>query len=326
MFGPLIVARLPRYTSSFRNGDGERHLGATVSQRRLKKSKRLKRTRPLVGESNSKTNEGSTERSKLRVQAGFPHFWQTSYDAYPQFFSAAVNLMKTANQFLDEPVKGRLCRVLRFMLGAVSNSLGAVMTPALNGYGHDAVRIARSMFETAVNAEYIRRDPCELNDFLDFHWIRLRQTVDYYRQYAPTEVTAASKDRIDEIDSEYSKVKDRFTDGRKKPRGSWCKRNLRQRCEAIEVAELYPMFYQHASDFEHGNVRSLAQQSTETLGIGSAPSLKSLDVALKCAHLSAVYMLGAFHAAAQLERNVALNEAFEAVKSDCDRTWKDAKG
>jgi hypothetical protein len=89
------------------------------------------------------------------VVAGFPEFWQKAHDRYPRFFEAADHLMPLVNTILAKPVGGQLQRIFHYMTAIASNSLGSLITLALNGYGHDAVRIARGMFETAVNAAYL---------------------------------------------------------------------------------------------------------------------------------------------------------------------------
>lgn len=287
-----------------------------MSQKRLHKLKPLQRAKLAESLRNSEPAKLNPTGQQTVSHVGFPDFWPKAQESFPSFFPAAVRLMETSNRFLSKPVKGQLNVTLHMMFGSVTNSLGAVLTLTLNGYGHDAVRIARSMFETAINAEYLRRNPSELDDFLDFHWVRLRQTLEYYRDYAPDELTPNLKPQIDEIEDQFARVQERFANKKGKVRASWAKQDLRQRCEAIGTPEFYPMFYQYASDFEHGNIQALAHQVTD-LTIDSAPTLKSVEMALKIAHWSALYLLGAFHSAADIQ----LESDVKACVSDFQGAW-----
>jgi hypothetical protein len=82
---------------------------------------------------------------------------------------------------------------------------------ALNGYGHDAVRIARGMFENSVNAAYLAKYPAEVRDYLDHHWIRQRRLLDYMRKDDPGLFQMLKQSDIEGIDTEYARVVARFT-------------------------------------------------------------------------------------------------------------------
>jgi hypothetical protein len=56
---------------------------------------------------------------------------------------------------------------------------------ALNGYGHDAMRIARGMYEAAVNATYLKLHPDEIDDYVDYHWVIQKKLYDYMQRYDP---------------------------------------------------------------------------------------------------------------------------------------------
>ena len=85
-----------------------------------------------------------------KVIAGFPRFWQEAHDVQPDLFEALHDIGPLATKLFSKPVQGSLHRVLHYLAVLVSNSLGAVVTLCLNGYGADAVKIARSMFEGAI--------------------------------------------------------------------------------------------------------------------------------------------------------------------------------
>jgi hypothetical protein len=146
------------------------------------------------------------------------------------------------------------------MTAIISNSLGSLITLALNGYGHDAVRISRGMFETPVNAAYLAKYPTEVDDYLNYHWIKQRRYLDYMRTDTPSLFQQFKQSEIDEMDAEYAKVVPRFTNQNGKVRKDWCTKNLRQRSEAGGMGRFYPTFYAYTSSIHHGDFSGLAAQ------------------------------------------------------------------
>src|ERR1017187_649491 len=215
------------------------------------------------------------------IVAGFPGFWQKSHDAFQGFFEATNHLVPLVNTVLATPIGGQLPRILHYMTAIISNSLGSLITLALNGYGHDAVRIARGMFENSVNAAYLAKYPTEVQDYLDYHWIRQRRLLDYMRKDDPALFQLLKQPDIDDIDTEYAKVVLRFTNSNGKVRKDWCAKNLRQRAEAVGMGKFYPPFYGYASSLHHGDFGGLAAQiSTGRFQTEIAPSFHAIRDAL----------------------------------------------
>ena len=50
-------------------------------------------------------------------------------------------------------------------MAAAANSYGALLTLVLNGYGQDAMKIARSIYETELNGFWLKNHPEDLDDF-----------------------------------------------------------------------------------------------------------------------------------------------------------------
>jgi hypothetical protein len=86
---------------------------------------------------------------------------------------------------LAKPVTGQLAIGQRFLAAIAANSFAALITLALNGYGHDAMRIARGMYEAAVNATYLKLHPDEIDDYVDYHWVIQKKLYDYMQRYDP---------------------------------------------------------------------------------------------------------------------------------------------
>jgi hypothetical protein len=249
--------------------------------------------------------------------AGFKDFWQTSHDEFPEFFACVGRLTALINKFRSAPVNGTVPRVIHTMAGLVSNSFGALVVLGLNGYGHDAMRITRSMFETMVNAKYIKLHPEEADDYLAFHWVRKKETFDYFKKYAPGEVAGIPQEKVDALLAEFDAVKAQFMNKNGQLRKTWCKTHFRTCTEAVGLGEYYPTFYAEASDFQHGNIQALVAQTEDSLMIAPAPSLGSAKKALQIGHLSVLGVLDVLNDVAAL----GIDEDLKTAAQDFQKAW-----
>jgi hypothetical protein len=253
------------------------------------------------------------------IVAGFPEFWQRSHNAFPRFFAATDQLVPLVNAALAKPIGAELPRILHFMTAIISNSLGSLITLALNGYGHDAVRIARGMFENSVNAAYLAKYPAEVRDYLDHHWIRQRRLLDYMRKDDPGLFQMLKQSDIEGIDTEYARVVARFTSSNGEVRQDWCAKNLRQRAEAVEMGKFYPTFYAYASSIHHDDSGGLAAQiSTEEFRTEIAPSFHAIRDALIMGHQSVIVVIDNFNDVAALGMAEEIRAAIEGFQKAWD--------
>jgi len=108
---------------------------------------------------------------KPEVVAGFPEFWTPVYRKYRGFFDCAQLLEPIVSDMIKTPVEGKLLLITGRLMAAAVNSYGALMTLVLNGYGMDAMKIARSIYETELNILRLKNHPEDLADFLDYNVI-----------------------------------------------------------------------------------------------------------------------------------------------------------
>ena len=113
-----------------------------------------------------------------RITPGFPDMWQPVYEKYRLFFVCADKLMPIVNETIRAPIEGKLLKTVCRMVIAASNSYGALIALVLNGYGHDAMKIARSLFETELNVLRLKNHPEELPDFIDYIYIIQKKQYD----------------------------------------------------------------------------------------------------------------------------------------------------
>jgi hypothetical protein len=256
---------------------------------------------------------------QLRVVAGFPDFWQVAYDKYPLFFKAAMDLLPLQNEIFRKPVSEPLHKVLRHITKIVSNSLGALIVLALNGYGNDAMKVARGMFEGAVIARYLRQYPEKLDDYMDWHWIRQKRRYEYMKKYNPELLQRISPEKVEEMQRQFDAVKGRFTDRRGNLRNSWCERSLRQMAEAVGMGPLYPSFYSIASSMHHLDFGGLSAQAEEETGdVDVAPSTRWLTQALIIGHGAVLRCLTQYNEVVHLGMDKECEGAGESFK----RAWE----
>jgi len=206
------------------------------------------------------------------------------------------------------------------MAAAAANTHGALLTLVLNGYGHDAMKLARSLFEIELNILRLKAHPGEIEDFLGYHFIQQRRLYDLFSDEQKGRV---SKERYDKMMDGYNSVLPRFATGRdrSRPRNEWCSVKLYERAEEAgpEYVELYRIFYQQASSMHHLDFSGIAAHSDENMQPDMAPSSSCLDDAL-VATGSALRAVNHFDEMANLgfkERieNGPLSEFVEACKA-----------
>jgi len=251
------------------------------------------------------------------VVAGFPEFWQRVHDAHPLFFKVAKNLEGLQNEVLQKPVSGEPSKILRHMLGTVSNSFGALITLALNGYGNDAMKIARGMFEAELIASHLSKHPERVKDYVDFQALKDKRLLDYMKGFSPNLVAQIPQDRIAEIESESASVQPRFRNGK-----TWTKTSRRQMAEEAGLIEAYLTFYSWASSMHHADVAGLSFQTDTALDVDMAPSEQWIDIALISGHGCLIRILNCYNEAAHLGMDQDIQKAIEDFKT----AWQVSNG
>lgn len=231
------------------------------------------------------------------IAVGFPEFWQPVYRKYNGFFDCAHHLAPIVSDMIKTPVEGQLMHIVGRMVAAAANSYGALLTLVLNGYGQDAMKIARSLYETELNVLWLKNHPEDCEDFLEYHFIQQKQLCD---QMTEEQQKAVPKERYDQMIADYIRVLPRFLKDVKKqiPRSEWCKVSLYERAKTAEQQwkeqmdtggvkdngiSLYNTFYRHASSMHHMDIAGVLASVDEDMNTIMAPSWEHLDNALVAA-------------------------------------------
>ena len=216
-----------------------------------------------------------------QMAVGFPEMWAPVYSKYELFFGCAVKLAPITTEIIKTPVQGRLFQIIGRMAAAAANTHGALLTLVLNGYGHDAMKLARSLFEIELNILRLKTHPEDIEDFLGYHFIRQKQLYDMFSDEQKQRVT---QERHDRMMSDYNSALGRFATGRDKtrPRNEWCCVSLYERAKEAgpQYLNLYRMFYRQASSIDHLDFGGVAAYSDADMLADMAPSWEYLDDAL----------------------------------------------
>jgi hypothetical protein len=228
---------------------------------------------------------------------GYPDFWQRVHDQFPKFFdSATVELAEIGNTAFRRPLAEPLHKIARHLTRMVLNSLNSVSILALNGCGVEAMKIARSMFETAVTLGYLHLHPEEVEDYLDYHFVIQKQRLDFMKAHVQERFQQIPANVLQETEADYARVAPRFQDRKGKVRGSWCRTSIRQMTTEVGKEKLYLSFYKFASSIHHGDIGGATASSASltddnVLDVEIVPSDAWLKYALMIAHDAAICAL-----------------------------------
>lgn len=243
---------------------------------------------------------GNITQSRRLEVVGFPDFWQHVHDNYAKSFDAAAELMSIGNEAFSHPLTEPLHKVSRHIAKTVWNSFGALMVLALNGYGPDAMKIARGMFEASVTLGYLHLHPEQLDDYIDFHAVIRKRFHDYMKQSAPEQLKRYSHDVVREIEADFARVAPRFRTKSGGLRTSWAKKSFREMAREVGQEALYVNFYKFASSMHHSDMSGMIAQTLRTeaedaLDVDIAPSDKWLRESLIIGHGAVIGVLRAYN-------------------------------
>ncbi|HEY3973912.1 MAG TPA: DUF5677 domain-containing protein [Candidatus Sulfotelmatobacter sp.] len=254
------------------------------------------------------------------IQVGYPDFWPVVLEKHKSFFFVTRNLGPTIDDLFSVAHSEPIHKVCRHLAKMVANSVGAVLLLAMNGYGIDAIKVARTMFEAAVTVAYLKKHPDEFDDYFDFHFIVGMKRHRYIEKHAPAHMKNVTPEVIESIKRGYARVSPRFM-ANGKVRGRWSKRHLSQLCSDLGLEEYYLSFYELASNITHANISGVMSQADPqpgVLDVDLAPSEQFVDMALSTAHCMFVLAIAQYVALARPEKQSVVDQ----IESDFVQAWK----
>jgi hypothetical protein len=245
--------------------------------------------------------------SATPITVGNPKFWPEFYEAHAARLLSIAKLPELANLMFavaqkkcTQPVEMAVNLLTRITFSCMND----VLVLCGNGSGTGALRIVRGMFESSTVAEYLRLHPNEAQDYEDFRHVIAWQRYQLMIRNAPNDKTLSTQ-TVERIQSEYGRVKDRFTNTRGHVRSRWL--SVRKMAEAIGRDDQYELVYSWLSSIPHLDHEGLMAH-TDFLRSGS-PSLDLVDVALVAAHTYVMSALRTFNDCCELGFGEKIEEA-----------------
>jgi hypothetical protein len=191
------------------------------------------------------------------VSFGFEDFWPQASKEYADVFPVLAKLVALMNEMLDVADKkrnGELELSVTCLTRMTGFGMNDVMILCGNGSGVGAIKIGRGMFETSLLAEYLRRNPNEVSDYVDFGpvlaWRRLQTLRGKKRQGMAPEM-------VKQLEGEYNSVKGRFLNSKGNVRSQWTTKKISQMAEELGRSDQYALVYGLACSLHHANFEGL---------------------------------------------------------------------
>lgn len=246
-------------------------------------------------------------KQERRVTFGFEEFWTVAYGRYQQQFDAITDLMGLANEIVQaaedkavEPVEMVIHELTRATMAGASDA----MLLCGNGCGVGAMKVVRGMYESRWQAEYLRRNPKEAEDYVNFGEILAWRRYEWLRDNIPDQVKHLTPESVKNIEDAYNKVKNGFTDRIGRIRHQWCKKSIAKMAEEIGRGKEYAFPYSIACSMHHANAEGLSVGAHVT-----QPSVAWIKQALVTAHTNLWFVLNTLDDSCNLGFSDKLNKA-----------------
>jgi Family of unknown function (DUF5677) len=190
------------------------------------------------------------ETPKRKYTFGLEAEWDNFTLRHPRFVARIDELHRMMDQVVSRKLESaNLSERVIFYLGRLAvEDFNEVLLSVGNGYGVAGIKLLRAMYERVVTMMYLIRHPKKARDFLDYHRVQMRKTVDHMKN-ARIEVTRFfTAQELTEIESRYQEVRSRFIEvlckrcGKTRDAMSWTKTDLATMAREVGFGGNYPAF------------------------------------------------------------------------------------
>jgi Family of unknown function (DUF5677) len=257
-------------------------------------------------------------RKQAGAVFGFEEFWPTAYRQYKPQLGAIADLIRLGDEMLKageesaaEPLRKVICALTRATMTGASE---AVILCG-NGCGAGAMKIARGMYESRWTAEYLRRNPLEVEDYLEFWKVLSWRRLHWLQESSPSEASRVPEDVVKQVEDDYIQAKARFTDGKGRVRFQWSEKPVREMAKGIGREKEYELPYAIACSIHHGNFEGLSALFSswgEAVVPDPPPSTAWMRQALVLAHTNLWFALNTLNDSCGLDFSHKLDTAQQA--------------
>jgi hypothetical protein len=267
--------------------------------------------------------------NKSRRVFGFPEFWPVVEEEYAKFFEVGPVTLTAMHsvadrQYVEPEPHQRAILNLSLVSGITFTE---IVTLAVNGMGHGAMRNLRTLLEISINTEYLRLRPVEFEDYKEWFWVERFKEQEYLREHAPEIFMQVDPAVTKEVEDNMARVRPRFErtkyDGTKEVRSSWCSRNLADRSIVSGHIETYRLINPTSSSFVHETMYGMIQYfdaEKDVHRVDVPPNLGESKRALSGAHHCMVRIVKTLTDAFK----VSSEPAVEKLENDWHYAWNTA--
>lgn len=213
-----------------------------------------------------------TEMNSLPIGFGLPQEWQAFISSNPVVISKLQLLLKTLEKtFIRTHTSSPAAGTVVFYLGRLCvEDFMEILLLCGNGYGIGGLKLLRGMYEKAVTAAFISKNPSEADTFLDYHFVHQRKSLNHIRGIFSADQLKefVSDAEMAEIMENSDNVRDQFREtlcaecGTTRDRFSWSKLDLASMARAVGngFEKLYFPCYYRPTLQSHTTVSALVER------------------------------------------------------------------
>jgi hypothetical protein len=155
----------------------------------------------------SKISEGA---HPLPIVFGYEEEWRAFGTRHGEFLSRFPNIEKAIDLAFQRTLytDDLVDRTLYFLGRIATEEFMEILLLCANGYGIGAKKLVRGMYERAVTARYLDKNPNEVDNYLAFHKITHHKLLKAVRSTMGTEVFSDAETQ--KIERDFEEVKERF--------------------------------------------------------------------------------------------------------------------
>src|SRR5271154_189043 len=227
---------------------------------------------------------------------GTPEFAKVVCLEFSNLFEVLPRLSEALNDLTSRPCEKpeQHQRVILNLVLLAGTSMVELVTLAGNGLGRGAMKIARTLMETVINAEYLRQFPGELDAYVKWSWVEKRKDLKYVQDNLPYLLPQIGQDAVDTIEKEFLAARPLFETPKGDIRLSWCRLSLADRAVKVGLADMYRRVNPVPSAVIHGTIGGLARHfdiSKDKDRIAVPPSLDYCPHALIVGHQCILFVV-----------------------------------
>lgn len=260
---------------------------------------------------------------------GFPEEWENFFRSHPKCAESYKSLHSTLEKiFIRKFERKNAADMVVFFLGRLCvEDFNEIFLLCANGYGFGALKILRGLYERAVTAGYISKNPKEAELFLEYHFIHKGKMLNHARNFFGNIKDQIDPKEIKDAEEKYRLYKDKFKEPLCKKcktyrtRFSWSTLDLLSMAKKADMDSLYfpgyffPTIQTHATPSSLMSRLKIKDDGNVSFDEGSQPDWAKR--ALVAAHniLLRVMLIQNTHF------NLNLEDEIEARRNDFLAIW-----